>query len=266
MQCVDTSQHYEKTIEVYTRYGKFEKYSMTIWHVGDTHFGHRTVAKFRGFFTPNGETDVTAHDDAVYASIADVLEPGDTLRLYGDLSMDGDWRYALRLLLQLKSERPRTRFELLYGNHDVIHPLQKKKPLEVYEEYATVFDWMGERLYNTSDYGRRVHFSHFPAVNGDDRHSDKFRVWQIPETVLNLTNDPAHEDWVVHGHTHQTTFYNETRPNHLCVSWDVFRGPVSDDVLKRGILRQLGKRQLLTPAHWGEWEQYKDIVASLDRS
>lgn len=237
-----------------------------LWHVGDPHFGHMKVAKYRGFFTADGEVDVEAHDEEVYRSIASKLSASDTVRFYGDLAIDNDWRGALDILKELKTVRPELRFELLYGNHDVIHPLHKRKVLAMFQAYAEVFDWMGERMHNKSDYGRSVHFSHFPAVNGDDRHSDKYKLWQIPAAALNLTADPRHEDWVIHGHTHQKTMLNETRPNHLCVSWDVFRAPVSDNFLKRGILRQLGKKSLSTPVHWGFQEEFREHAEMLQKS
>lgn len=59
---------------------------------------------------------------------------------------------------------------------------------------------------------------------------------------------------------------NETRPNHLCVSWDVFRAPVSDNFLKRGILRQLGKKSLSTPVHWGFQEAFREHAEMLQKS
>lgn len=236
---------------------------MSIWHVGDTHFGHNKVARYRGFFHEDGTANTAAHDAAVYRSIADRLQPGDTIRLYGDVTFDADWRQGLDIMQQLKAEHPAIRLELLYGNHDPIHPMHRHHTLEVYQEYAAVYDWMGERLHNKADYGRSVHFSHFPAVNGDDRHSDRYLLWQIPAEQLQFEGKDNATDWVVHGHTHQWTMINESRPNHICVSWDVLRGPVSDGTLKRAILRQLGKKRLSQPAHWGTWEQYRPWALDL---
>lgn len=235
-----------------------------IWHISDTHFGHAKVSKYRGFYTPAGEANVLAHDEAVYTSLTNVIKDNDTVFFYGDLSMDEDWKYGLDVVRQLKQEKKNLVFWLLYGNHDPIHPLFRTDSLEVYDVYAEHFDWMGERMYNTVDYGSSVHFSHFPAINGDDRHSDKYRLWQIPGNFLNLTSS-ENADWVVHGHTHQKTFCNRTRSNHFCVSWDVFRGPVSDEFLKNslGTVEEGFFKPLET---WGEWQKYRQQAESLQKS
>lgn len=234
-----------------------------IWHISDPHFGHSKVSKYRGFYTPDGQADVSSHDEAIYTSLTDVIEDNDTVFFYGDLSFNQDWQHGLDVIRQLKQERKNLQFWLLYGNHDIIHPLFKTRSIEVYSAYAEHFDWMGERLYNTTDYGKSVHFSHFPATNGDDRHSDKYKVWQIPEDSLKLNSPDA--DWVVHGHTHQDTFCNPTRPNHFCVSWDVFRAPVSDDFLKDS-LHNVDESFFEPLETWGEWQKYRQQAKDLQKS
>lgn len=239
---------------------------MAIWHIGDPHFGHAKSAKYRGFYTPSNEADVEAHDSTIYNSITAHLSDGDTVIFYGDLSFIADWKYALNLVEQLKRERQNLTFWLLPGNHDMIHPMFEEKILEAYPYYTAIFDWIGERFYTSTRYPHPVYLSHFPAINGDDTHSQKYERWQLPGAVVQQYHGAAETPWVIHAHTHQKTFAHRSRPHHLCVSWDVFRAPVSDAFLTRAINGELDNATYYeNVAHWGELEQYRAQAVALQQ-
>lgn len=221
---------------------------MGTFYVGDLHLGHRLVAATRGFFAEDGTPDTEAHDEAVVNSILETVPKGSVLRLLGDNSANNGYIHALSILSSLKYYE--IILELIYGNHDKIHAAQKGIDYKVFADHVKVFSWMGERL-REKKWGRSLYFSHYPSLMGNDsRHKEaKDALWRWPIEQVNGPND-----WIIHAHTHQSTLIVPERPNHVCVSWDVLRRPVSESELKRVVLQQERVSRLTKPAHWGDLE------------
>lgn len=225
-----------------------------VYRVGDLHLGHKLVAATRGFFKDDGQPDIPAHDNAVIQSIVDTVPHNSTLVLYGDNSNNRDWAHALNMLEGVKDQLD-LNLELIIGNHDLIHPMHRFDPL-VRSEFHQVFDRIDERRIEKR-WERTILSSHFPTHPGDDdRHSrKKDDPWRWPHHTLE-----SERNWFIHAHTHQATLVTPERPNHICVSWDVQRKPISDVTIRQTVLMQIGKRRLHTPAHWGELEAYRQLA------
>ena len=229
------------------------------YYVGDLHLGHRLVAATRGFIKKDGTADVDAHDRAVIHSILSNVPQGGTLRVLGDNSANNGWEHALSTMKELTYYG--MILELIYGNRDKIHAAQRGIDYTVFKKHVEVFSWMGERLLEKK-WGRKLFFSHYPNLRGDDtRHrEEKDELWRWPKEIL---KDPL--AWVIHAHTHQDTLVSDLRPNHVCVSWDVNRGPVSETTLKRVVMQKERKSVMYGKANWGSLEGNRELAGQIAR-
>lgn len=185
------------------------------WFVADLHFGHKRVAKIRGFEDDesNPAKAEEVHDEAVFQSWARVVQPKDTVYVLGDISGGHGWaeHYALDLLSILPGEK-----HLIAGNHDSVASIHRngyKRVEEFRKVFTSVRDFARIRLNRTD-----ILLSHYPyAYEGDGK--DRERKTRYEQFRLPFLGAP-----LVHGHTHSTVA--ETDEFQYCVSWDAHRGLV----------------------------------------
>ena len=124
---------------------------MTVWYTSDPHFGHRLVARHRGF----GE-DTDAHDAEIIERWNGVVQDVDIVYVLGDLSISAPTR-ALAILSELPGRK-----RLISGNHDACWPAHQSAPRSLHKYgYFDVFEWVspfGKRKIA----GEEVLLSHFP--------------------------------------------------------------------------------------------------------
>ena len=157
---------------------------MTIFYTSDWHLGHLKVSQLRGFATP------AEHDAQLVENCLAVVQPGDTIRFLGDMSINSG-NHVMEVLSYLP-----TRNELFSGNHDKTHT-------EIFRHVAAqkialwhhVFDViLDEAVVEIA--GRPVTLSHFPYFSwgdGPTRGPARFthlRPWESETSIL------------LHGHTH----------------------------------------------------------------
>ena len=178
---------------------------MTIYFTSDTHFGHARINDLceRGF------ADVDAMNQGILDSFSH-LKDDDILYHLGDVAMGG-WKDTLPLMGQIRGYKV-----LLPGNHDVIHPMDRRSTrADVLEAFNSVFD---EIIFGTLHFGG-VALNHFPYF-GDSQDEDRYDEWR-----------PVAEDETVllHGHVHTAwKFRNVHRSLFMVnVGWDIWRGPLT---------------------------------------
>lgn len=152
---------------------------MTVWFTSDLHFGHRLVAKHRGF-----EDDTEAHDQAIMENWAKVVRPDHHVWILGDLSV-GHPEHPLRRIKELPGHK-----HLIAGNHDACHPMHRES-FKQQRHYFPIFDSVqafARRRIN----GEQVLLSHFPYAR--DRGEARYTQYRLRNEGL----------WLLHGHTHGT--------------------------------------------------------------
>ncbi len=177
-----------------------------IYFTADLHLGHELVAQHRGY------SDVSRHDDGIVQALIETVLEHSTLWILGDVMGWGSHRdYALSRLLEVRSETG-TAMHLVPGNHDTCHPLHRNAHKEQ-SKYLDVFDSV-QPFAKIRHNRRDVLLSHFP-YEGDHTVEERFNQWRLRDYGQPL----------IHGHTHQTTPTEVTRPNQVCVSWDAWAKP-----------------------------------------
>lgn len=161
------------------------------WFTADTHFGHRLVARLRGF----GE-DREAHDESLIYEWNSTVFPGDEVFVGGDFSL------AHRRRTEEIFDRLHGRKHLVRGNHDFKETI--RLPWESIEDI--------KRLKWTDPDGtkQRLYICHYPLLTWPHAH---------------------YGSWHVHGHCHGNLKAPPTRrmdigpdaTGRLLVSLDMIR-------------------------------------------
>lgn len=168
---------------------------MTVWFTSDLHFGHRFVAKLRGFKDADGEADLKAHTDAIERAWSAVVKPDDIVWVLGDICIStSTWDLALFILGGLPGRK-----RLINGNHDPISSIHRdgwkfhpaaRKVFEAVQDFAKI------RLG-----GRTVLLSHYPysgvgaeGLRNEDgsQVEERYGEFRLPDYGYPL----------LHGHTH----------------------------------------------------------------
>jgi calcineurin-like phosphoesterase family protein len=186
---------------------------VTIWFTSDTHFGHARIIEYcdRPFY------NVDEMNDAIIASFAEI-DRNDVLYHLGDVALGG-WRETILNVEKIPGIKV-----LLPGNHDVIHPIDKRSQRQdVKDAFNGVFDeiilpgsdleWFEAGPKSSPVYGS---ISHFPLVGSetDPRHNE----WYVQDVG---------QDIHIHGHVHNEWKVNTSgRIPQVNVGWDVWRRPV----------------------------------------
>jgi len=187
-----------------------------IWHLADTHFRHRNCGvKWRGFDT------IEDHDQHIIDRCRTLIAPGDTVIHHGDVGMG-----STTAILDLAARIP-GRLELVAGNHDPCHPMNRgprwtpgkwdrilAKWGEVFAT-VTVLDWREIA-------GQPVMMSHLPYA-GDHTAEDRCSRWR-----------PRDEgDWLLCAHVHAAWLIHGRQVNVGVDQWGM--GPVPEDLLRHVI-------------------------------
>lgn len=182
---------------------------MSIVHfTADLHLGHKFVAGLRGFET------VEEHDEAIALAWRRRVRPADYVWILGDLGVGN-----LNDLL-VKVARLPGRKNLVFGNHDVGHPMHKDSR-RYQRRYLEVFSSI-QPFARISVGGQKVLLSHFPYAGSaeGDRGEERYSQWRLPDLG----------EWLLHGHTHLGHRLHEG--NQIHVGWDAWDAPVSAAEIK----------------------------------
>lgn len=192
------------------------------YFTADLHLGHIKVAKLR---YPDSaeylkdENLLNLHDVTILRQIKKLTNKDD-LYILGDISSgrSSDERNALALLQMLKEDIG-LGLHLIAGNHDSvssIHKYGRRKQREFLETFDSV-----QQFAPISLGGYMALMSHFPYGNlgdGENRDSTRYLEFRLPNVGMPL----------IHGHTHQTHYWNRIDPKQYCVSWDASRDIVPE--------------------------------------
>jgi calcineurin-like phosphoesterase family protein len=180
---------------------------MTLYFTSDLHFGHRLVAKHRGY-----EDDVPGHDAEIIEAWKKHVQPDDIVWVLGDVSVSNP-KGALITLADLPGRK-----RLVAGNHDPVHPMHRDAPKWA-AKYAAVFEYVAP-FARIKVCGVEALLSHFPYER-DRNEETRYPQWRLPDLGLPL----------LHGHTHSI---EKTWPGtkEVHVGWDAWRRPVTDIEVK----------------------------------
>lgn len=157
-----------------------------IYFTSDLHFGHRLVAKIRGF---GDDDEATArHDGAICDNWRSTVTDRDVVYVLGDLCIS-DLANALGLLDMLPGKK-----HLIWGNHDAGHPMHKNwrsQQGRFLDVFATA------NVHATVKLGQqKLMLSHFPYDGDTDgRDHDRHEEWRLRDAGIPL----------IHGHVHSST-------------------------------------------------------------
>lgn len=194
-----------------------------VFFTSDTHFGHGRIIELcnRPF------SNVEQMNAEIVRSINDIVAEDATLFHLGDVALGG-WKEQIFQVSRLNVKNK----VLFPGNHDAIHPIDKRSMREdVKQAFAEQFDnkvgantlWM--RFPDMPTVGllpigepvRFITMSHFPmrGLESDDRHHE----WYMPNVgqVLHLC-----------GHVHDRWGFNSVDGVlNVNVGWDIWKRPLS---------------------------------------
>ena len=177
-----------------------------MYFTADLHLGDELVARNRGY------SNVHDYDDMIVETVISTVLEDSTLWILGDLMGWSSRReHALSLLQHVQFETG-VIMHLVPGNHDTCHPMHRhahKEQSKYFGVFTSVLPFAKIR-HNRGD----VLLSHFP-YKGDHTVEQRFNQWRLRDYGLPL----------IHGHTHQPTPTDVTRPNQVCVSWDAWGRP-----------------------------------------
>lgn len=145
----------------------------------DLHLGHQKVAHLRGF------EDMYDHDIAIGLNWRDVVGPGDTVWVLGDLcGTDKQTEYALETIATFPGVK-----HLITGNHDAVWPARRQAH-RWQRRYLEVFESVQPFAIKKIN-GIRYPMSHFP-ITGDHTEIPRHMQWRLKDTGIPI----------IHGHTH----------------------------------------------------------------
>lgn len=202
---------------------------MSRYFVADLHFGHKKVSnvRFPGRYQSDGQIEVDHHDSVLISQMSK-LTRGDQLWVLGDISCGKkeDEETALNYLYHIR-EATGVQLHLIAGNHDSVSSIHKDA-WKRQKRFLEVFDSV-QQFAKLSFGPNKVLLSHFPYADlgdGPDRLSSaRYLEFRLPDVGMPL----------IHGHTHQTTPHTTDRVDLYCVSWDVHRGLVKEDVIQEWV-------------------------------
>lgn len=170
---------------------------MTVWFTSDQHFGHRLVARHRGF---NEDTD--AHDQAIINNWRRLVRPDDIVWVLGDLTLHSP-APALSIIGSLPGRK-----HFITGNHDPCHPMHRQSA-RWQRVYLDVFESVQPFARQRWD-NKYFLLSHFPYTK--DRGEARYMQYRLPDDGM----------WLLHGHTHDASRYDGGHEIHVGVdAWDL---------------------------------------------
>lgn len=194
-----------------------------IYFTSDQHFGHQNIIDY----VPRPFTSVYHMNEVIISRWNERVSPDDTVYVIGDVCM-GRLDEQIEMVRRLLGEKI-----LIPGNHDACHPSHRKYSEEWIQRYRDVgFDvkrW--DEIVTLTIGEHEVRLCHFPYHESSGRHGDKYSAYR-PDYL---------GDWLIHGHTHQTTVFS-THPHQFHVgvdAWDYY--PVSLDTVERLITQHSQK-------------------------
>lgn len=211
------------------------------YFVADLHLGHKKVSDLRYPEWAGQELSTQVMDNVIISQMCK-LTSGDQLWILGDISGGKEEEYALNTLADIK-EHTGVQLHLIAGNHDSVSSIHRdawKRQSRFLEVFDSVQQFARLRFGQNN-----VLLSHFPYKNlgdGPNRGDrSRYNEFRLPDEGFPL----------IHGHTHQTTphvtlqvknyrQHGDVEPieikNQYCVSWDVHRNLVREDIIQDWLL------------------------------
>lgn len=182
---------------------------MSTFYVSDLHFGHKLVAKHRGF-GEHADSTKNHDDDIIKVWHSQVKNDDDIVWVLGDLAVSSPKR-ALDIMSRLPGRKL-----FIAGNHDECHPLHRRA-FKKTDQYLAVFEWVSPFARRKVD-GVEFLLSHFPYA-ADHTETARYNEVRLRDEGFNL----------VHGHTHSTAKVTSKRELH--VGWDAWRMLVPEEMI-----------------------------------
>ena len=195
------------------------------YFVADLHFGHRKVAEIR-YDDPelrDSQSKIIQMDSVIMNQLTSV-KSGDQVWILGDISSGRkDGEEAALNFIQFARENTGAQFHLIAGNHDSVSSIHRDA-WKRQGRFLEVFDSV-QQFARLKFVGKDVLLSHFPyerSGDGPDRPGSRYDEYRLPCKDIPL----------IHGHTHQLTPHIDDDWMQYCVSWDVHRGLVKEDIIQ----------------------------------
>lgn len=189
-----------------------------VFYTADTHFGHKIVAHYRGFDSPEH------HDIFIAEQWKNQVTKHDTVYVLGDIAVSGH-RYAIDIFKKLPGRK-----HLIMGNHDIIHPAHERGHSRAewdrwLSAFETVQPFLRKKLNHTE-----VLLSHFPYPEFGDGHSregSRFDQYRLPDLGLPLLHGHTHGKETIHDSGYTQTWSN--KKNQFHVGWDAWQRLVEQE-------------------------------------
>lgn len=186
---------------------------MTVFYTSDPHWGHRYVARLRGF---DGDHGPYLHDRWLAEVYAEAFKPGDVVWWLGDLTMRLAPVDAAAATIATRADADH---RLIYGNHDAGHPMHREahRHQRAYYGFKLAAPFAKRKLPKVG----QVHLSHFPYDGGGDHtETERYGQWRLRDLGVPL----------IHGHTHGTEIVSRTPAGTLQihVGIDAWHRPVAE--------------------------------------
>ena len=199
------------------------------YFTADLHLGHLKVAKIRFPESAEHLSDdnlLSLHDGVILRQIQH-LTKRDDLYILGDISSGSaaQERSALSRLARLKNSYG-FNLHLISGNHDSVSSIHKRGRRKQ-REFLETFDSV-QQFAPIDIAGQTLLMSHFPYANlgdGAGRDGARYLEFRLPDMGYPL----------IHGHTHQRTYWNGIDPKQYCVSWDASRDLVPENRIEKWV-------------------------------
>jgi calcineurin-like phosphoesterase family protein len=196
-----------------------------VYFTSDLHLGHRRVAEIRGF------SSVEEHDEHLRNVWNNTVTKRDYVWILGDLGM-GRLDDLFNKIEGLNGTK-----HLVFGNHDVGHPMHEKSKSKM-RRYLDVFQ-SAQIAAQVSIGGHKYMLSHFPYLaSAEADHTDRprYEAWRLPNAGARL----------LHGHTHMTHRLHERTQLHVGVDAWGFR-PISAATVHTLFFEQEQAANIFTP-------------------
>jgi calcineurin-like phosphoesterase family protein len=146
---------------------KFDYANMErIWHVSDTHFGHKRMLHWS---RKNMWSNIDEHDEALIDNWNFVVDKGDFVIHYGDISFHGP--DATKAIL----DRLNGNIILLAGNHDNLNVLRRHPKIKRIEYILNLsFMYYGQHITRES---LRICASHMPIWDWDGLYRGTYHIY-----------------------------------------------------------------------------------------
>lgn len=172
----------------------------------DPHFGHKLVAKLRGF------NNVEDHDQWLLDRINNKVTPDTILWILGDLGVSTS-NYVINQVRKINCRRV-----LIAGNHDAFHPMHRnawKQQIKHPDLFEAVLPYQKLKVNGTE-----ILMNHLP-YEGDHTGEERYAQYRMPDRGMSLLCGHVHDAWRFKGNQFNVGVdVNDFKP----VTWETIAG------------------------------------------